>query len=89
MAVNPLLSSGVNGIQAGLNGLENVAQEIAGMNVSDVSESQAGAAPTLDNPADVASAMVELKVYERQVQASAKVVQTADEVIGFLLDSTY
>ena len=40
----------------------------------------------LDDSADVAEAMVEMKVYQRQVQASAKVVQTADEVIGFLID---
>ena len=39
----------------------------------------------LDNPADVAEVIVDLKVYQRQVQASAKVVQTADEVMGFLL----
>ena len=85
MAVNPMLASGANGIANGIKGFEGVAQEIAEFNVADVG-SDGEPRSRLDNPADVAEAMVDLKVYARQVQASAKVVQTADEVIGFLLD---
>ena len=80
MAVNPMLSSGVNGIQNGMRGLEQTAQEVAEFNLDANSEGV-----RLDNPADVAEVIVDLKVYQRQVQASAKVVQTADEVMGFLL----
>ena len=36
---------------------------------------------------DTAEALVSMRVYERQVQASAKVVQTADAVLGMLLDT--
>ena len=87
MAVNPMLASGVNGIQSGMRGLENTAQDIAELNLSSDSLDGLGIEGTrLDNPADVAEVIVDLKVYQRQVQASAKVVQTADEVMGFLLD---
>ena len=87
MAVNPMLASGADGIANGLKGFEGVAQEIAEFNGTEVGASGEPRA-RLDNPADVAEALVDLKVYARQVQASAKVVQTADEVIGFLLGTS-
>ena len=88
MAVNPMLTSGANGIQQGIKSLNSVAQEIAEMNIkSNPSTNEADGVP-LDGVEldDLANAMVDLKLYQRQVQASAKVVETADEVIGFLLD---
>ncbi len=83
MAVNPMLTAGANSIQTGMRGLEATAQDIAEFNVADTGSPQA---VSFDSPAEVADAIIDLKVYQRQVQASAKVVQTADEVIGFLLD---
>ena len=94
MAVNPMLSSGSAGISQGLRALDSVAAEVAEFNTgsdltqdtsgtSGLSQSQAGPAPSTQ---DIADAMVDLKLYQRQVQASAKVIETADEVIGFLLD---
>ena len=88
MAVNPMLNSGANGVQQGIKSLNSVAQEIAELNI----KSNPGASETdgvpLDGVAldDLANAMVDLKLYQRQVQASVKVVETADAVIGFLLD---
>ena len=74
-------------MRAGMEGLSDTAQEIAEFNLSgSLSGGDDVKTAALDNPADVAEAMVDLKVYQRQVQASAKVVQTADEVMGFLLD---
>lgn len=88
MAVNPMLSSGVNGIQTGLNGLQNVAHEIAAFNTTtNPTDADAQVAPVSGPGLDeIAESIVDLKVYQRQVEASVKVVQTADEVIGFLLD---
>ena len=93
MAVNPMLTAGANGIQQGLKGLENTAQDIAELNIDAAgerreSEQQGGSLPlsSTDKIDDMAQAMVDLKLYQRQVQASAKVVETADAVIGFLLD---
>lgn len=91
MAVNPMMDgargavdariAGVNGINAGLNGVAHAAQEIAELNVR---EPDGGPAP--DHLSDLATSLTDLRVYQRQVEASAVVVQTADAVVGFLLD---
>ena len=31
-------------------------------------------------------ALVDLKIYQRNVEAATKVIKTADEMVGFLLD---
>ena len=83
MAVNPMMASGVNGIHQGMKELDSLAQEVAGFSGA---SPERGDQSSFDDLGDAAEVMVDLKTYERQVQASAKVVQTADEVIGFLLD---
>jgi len=91
MAVNPIMQGGVNGIQMGIKGLNRAAQDIADLNLDDRAQ------PAPDNDverhdkpteqvADTVEAIVDLKVHQRQVQASAKVIETADSILGFLLD---
>lgn len=75
-------SAGVNGIQAGLNGVADAAREIAEQNL----QTPSGSAPGSDRLSETADALVDLRVYQRQVEASAVVVKTADAVVGFLLD---
>lgn len=80
--------TGANAIAQGLKSLDSVAREIAELNIKSSPSENAGDGET-NNPGavdDVAQAIVDLKVYQRQVQAATKIVQTADEVIGFLLD---
>jgi len=85
------MQTGLNGIQTGLKGLKRTAQDIAELNLDDRANptSDGGTirpeTPT-DKLADTAEAIVDLKVHKRQVEASAKVVQTADAILGFLLD---
>ncbi len=87
MAVNPMLASGVSGISQGVKALDRIAQDIAELNVHRGNPSTQEGQPTpLGGLDDVAEAMLDLKLYQRDVQAAAKAVQTADEVIGFLLD---
>ena len=93
MAVNPIMQSGVNGVQAGLQRLDRAAQDIAHLNVDDApAKSGAGddsvirAATSGGRVDDAFDAIVELKLAKRQVQASARVIATADQVLGFLLD---
>lgn len=89
MAINPMLSTGLGGVQSGLNGLNRAADEVAELNVDkDMPDSTSSVeqATTSKDVDDTLSAITDLKVYERQVQASAKVVETADSVVGFLLD---
>jgi hypothetical protein len=90
MAVNPILQSGLNGIQTGLKGMNRAAQDIADLNLDDRSNTPTDndpiRRPPPDRLADAVDAVVDLNVHARQVQASAKVVATADEILGFLLD---
>ncbi len=76
--VNTILQTGLQGIERGVEGVERSATEIV----------RGGA---VDGPAgsnsDVVEAVVDLKLYERSIEASAQVVRTADEVLGSLLDT--
>lgn len=87
MAVNPMMESvfnaGVNGMNSAIRGVKQAAQEVAELNETGSAED---ASRTYADIEDVTDAITRLKLYERQVQASAKVVETADEVLGFLLD---
>jgi len=89
MAVNPLMDSarhaGLDGIQTGQKKLEDAAREVAELNAvagQETDSARGGAAADQDS----AEALVQIRLYQRQVQASAKVVETADAVVGFLLD---
>ena len=83
MAVNPMLT-GANGIQSALKGMNNVAQEIAELNVE--SDDGTDTAPSPRGMDEMSGALMNLKIYSRQVQANVEVVKAADEMLGFLLD---
>jgi len=75
MSVNSILNSGLQGIQNGTAGVAKAAEAIV----------RSGA---VDVPKDsVVQPIVDLKLYERSVQASVQVVKTADQVLGSLLDT--
>lgn len=92
MAVNPMMdgargplgaySAGINGIRAGLNGVADAAQEIAELNV----RQPASRTPGTDYLSSATDSLVDLRIYQRQVQASAVVLQSADAMLGYLLD---
>jgi hypothetical protein len=91
MTVNPIMQAGLSGVQMGIKGMNRAAQDIADLNLDDRSSraNDNGALRTdksSDQLYDAAEAVVDLKVHARHVQASARVIQTADEVLGFLLD---
>lgn len=75
---NPF-SIGLQGVQDGMAGMENAARKIARGGVD-------GPQGTAEGAGNLIEPMVELKVYERSVEASAQVVKTADETLGTLLD---
>jgi flagellar basal body rod protein FlgG len=75
---NPL-SIGLQGVQDGIAGMENAARKIARGGVD-------GPQGTAEGAGNLIEPMVELKVYERSVEASAQVVKSADETLGTLLD---
>ncbi|RBW48350.1 flagellar biosynthesis protein FlgE [Marinobacter sp. F3R11] len=77
--INNTLAIGVQGIQDGMYGMENAARKIARAGV-DGPQGSAQTGSSLVEP------IVDLKLYERSVEASAQVVKVADETLGSLLD---
>lgn len=73
------LSIGIQGIQDGMVGMENAARKIARGGVD-------GPQGTAEGAGSLIEPIVDLKIYERSVEASAQVVKTADETLGTLLD---
>ena len=69
------LDTALTGIQKGMNELQKNASEIAGKSTM---EGQ-NAKPLIES-------LVDLKANVQQVEASVKVVQASDEIIGTLLD---
>ena len=69
------LDTGLTGIRNGLDGIQKAASQIAS---KDAMEG--------NSPHNLAESMVDLKVHEHQVSASAQVVKAADDMIGTLLD---
>jgi hypothetical protein len=87
MAVNPVLSTGIAGIQYGLRGMDQAAHEVARMSQQNRWETGDDRQASPEDVGDCAEAVVSMQTYKRQVEASAKVIKTADTVIGMLLDT--
>lgn len=79
MAGISAMQSGLAGIHTGMNSLRKDAQVIASQSVAHATNN-GGDSKTLTD------ALVDMKVSERQVEASAKVIETQDEILGTLLD---
>lgn len=89
-------SSGLSGIQAGQRRADQAATEIAGNSLppaqqvsqsnaqNQVNQTRQSAEPT--SP-DLTESLVSLRVAENEVRANSKVVDTADEVLGTLIDT--
>jgi len=75
MSIDSIAALGLAGIQRGIQGARSSAADIA-------STSQAGAS----SPADLTAALVSLKQHEQQVAAASRVVKSADDMIGTLID---
>lgn len=71
MSINSVFSSGLQGVQAGMNRVNQAGGRIA------IGPVDAG---------ELAQPMVDLKIGEHQVGMSANVIKAADEMIGTLID---
>ena len=85
-------SSGISTIQSGQRRVDQTAAEIAGASVAVPTQapapSQVNPAPAVlgQSSADLAESLVALRVGQHEAQAGARVVRTADEVLGTLID---
>ncbi len=91
--MNPIMFEGVQGIQMGLKGMKQSAQDMAELNLDDkaaqpvASEENVSRADTSGNRLeDTAQAVTDLMIHKRQIQASAKVLEASDEMLGYLID---
>ena len=80
MSVISAMNLGVQGIHKGMNGLRQNAQQISSSNIHNDITSDSS------DVDDIAEPLIDLKLNKLQVEMSAKVVQTASEMIGTMLD---
>jgi flagellar hook protein FlgE len=88
ISASSAFSSGLSSVQNGQQRVNQAASDIASINPSKaVTESTSpSTSSTQAEQPDLASSLVDLKVGKEQVQAGAKVIETADEALGTLLD---
>ncbi|MET1077135.1 MAG: hypothetical protein ABWY06_03840 [Pseudomonas sp.] len=96
MQISPsVMSSGLSSLQSGQRRVEQAATEIAGAALPPAQRAP-GMAPPQSAPTapdersastDLASSLVELNVGKVQAQAGAKLIETADDVLGTLIDT--
>ena len=96
MAINPLMTIGVNAMQQGLKGMTKAAQDVAELNIGDTSDDRVAAQSSRDAEVPIAradddkdeavDALTDVRLHARKVQLASRVVETADEVLGFLID---
>lgn len=79
MMINSALNTGIQGIQEGIQGMDTAARKIARGGAD-------GPAGSSEGSGSLVEPIIDLKLYERSVEASAQVVKTADETLGTLLD---
>lgn len=83
MAINGVsgsaLSIGLQGFQAAQTRANEAAQNIASQSITDASTESI-------NTNDLVTSLVDLKAAEIDAQANAKVVETASDILGTLLD---
>lgn len=75
MAGITAMQSGLAGIHTGMNSIRKDAHVIASQSVSHQT-----------NTKDVTDAIIDMKASQHQVEASAKMIETQDEILGTLLD---
>lgn len=82
MQINSLLSAGLNAYQAGLQRVDQAGTVIAARTSSATETSQAVA-----DTVELTEQLVQMKVGEHQAKAGARILQTADEVLGTLVNT--
>ncbi|WP_320824235.1 flagellar biosynthesis protein FlgE [Reinekea sp.] len=74
--ISSVMNAGVVGVQRGYEQLNRSAEQISKANVP----------PAEGGPEELVTPMVEQMLAKTQVQASAKVIQTASDTLGSLID---
>ena len=83
--IGNVMTTGINGVQDAQRGMQDAAGRIA--RAGTTAPSREGTEPEAGVSEDsLAGSLVDLKVNQRNAEASVEVVRTADEMVGTLLD---
>lgn len=82
MEINSLMSSGLGAYQAGQQRIDAAAAVIAGERLPAADSSQAVA-----EVVELTEQLIQMKVGEHTVKAGARMIQSADEVLGTLINT--
>lgn len=82
MEINSLMSSGLGAVQVGQQRIESAAATIAEASLSAASNSQAVA-----EVVELTEQLVQMKVGEHAAKAGVRMIQSADEVLGTLINT--
>ena len=94
--IDPVIATGLSGLQKSLRGADQAAQQIARGGLPDNSvtpsggqtpSSSATASPTQGEGSGLLKPIIDLKLYSISAQANAKVVKTGDQLLGTLLNT--
>jgi len=86
MEIQSALNAGVAGFNQATETATEAARNIAQETTQPLESTEAPAQPTQAQNVNLTEEIVNLRVAEVQAQASAEVIQTADETLGTLLD---
>jgi len=93
MEINNAFAAGVSGLQQADRSIAQSAQRISELNVENSSvepqpeqAAQANQQVETQQPVNLTEEVVNLRVQELQSEAAASVIQTADDVVGTLID---
>ena len=84
-----VFSSGLSSIQNGQRRVDQAAAQIAGASLPQAVPAEQPSTPSVSEarPVDLASSLVDLQVGKVEVQAGARLLETADAVLGTMLDT--
>ncbi len=81
-------SSGLSSLQSGQRRVDQAAADIAGASVPRTAQAQPVLQPSTETrPKDLSNSLVDLQVGKVEAQAGARVLETADAVLGTMLDT--
>lgn len=82
MEINSLVSSGLAAFQAGQQRIDTAAEAVAGASLPVADASQA-----VNEVVELTEQLVQMKVGEHAAKAGARMIQSADEALGTLINT--
>lgn len=85
--VDPVVSTGLSGLQKSIQGVNQAARQIARGGESNPADDQVSGADSSSGDDGLLKPIVDLKLYSVSAKANAKVVQTGSDLLGTLLNT--